>query len=154
MKAVLPSSVSERLGRITGGLVLSRWLQCHFFNYWNMYNYLFSSVALSSMRCNGFTHVYVRCFYFRGSYSFLPFACCIYLFILKRLCLEWRAADLFLLSGYLLLQPTRVLQSLSLFFIYIYVALFVGPWISTLFKPNEKLYFWSFRFIIYRLCFE
>lgn len=78
----------------------------------------------------------------------------IYLFILKRLCLEWRAADLFLLSGYLLLQPTRVLQSLSLFFIYIYVALFVGPWISTLFKPNEKLYFWSFRFIIYRLCFE
>lgn len=78
----------------------------------------------------------------------------IYLFILNRLCLGWRAADLVLLSDYLLLQPTRVLQSLSLFFIYIYVALFLGPWISTLFKPNEKLYLWSFRFIIYRLCFE
>lgn len=67
MKAVLPSSVSERLGRITGGLVLPRWLQCHFV----LLEYVqlsVSSVALSSVRCSGFTHVYVRCFYFRGSY--------------------------------------------------------------------------------------
>lgn len=48
----------------------------------------------------------------------------IYLFILNRLCLGWRAADLVLLSDYLLSQPTRVLQSLSLFF-YIHICRFI-----------------------------